>query len=133
MNKELYCLLLKKFLQKTQNNIEWSMNLGVANSMSGTSTSDDACPNMNHSTSMHCRVVSDASCSQDFDPFEVDFCAIMKVSLKIRVFITSWSNFCKYCFQISKTVKDIASKGGYSQLFKDHSTSAKAVCLYSLL
>ncbi|VDK80868.1 unnamed protein product [Litomosoides sigmodontis] len=91
------------FKQKTQNNVEWSTSSVRTNSVSGTSASDDAYPNTNHSTSLHCVVVSDASCSQDFDPFE-----------------------------ISKTVKDIASKGGYSQLFKDQSTSAKAASASSL-
>ncbi|MCP9257256.1 Activated CDC42 kinase 1 [Dirofilaria immitis] len=35
-------------------------------------------------------------------------------------------------FEISKTVKDITNRGGYSQLFKDLSTSAKAVSVSSL-
>ncbi|VBB29935.1 unnamed protein product, partial [Acanthocheilonema viteae] len=77
-------------------------NTMVANN---TSTLDDTKPNANHSTSMHSGIdVSNTSYSQDsFDPFE-----------------------------ISKTVKDIASKGGYSQLFKDLSTSAKAASASSL-
>ncbi|CAG9530327.1 unnamed protein product [Cercopithifilaria johnstoni] len=94
------------FKQITENNIQWSTSSLVAKNVSDTSTSHDANQNANQSTSMHSGIVTsnNTSYSQDsFDPFE-----------------------------ISKTVKDIASKGGYSQLFKDLSTSAKAVSSISL-
>uniref|UniRef100_A0A0R3RY40 non-specific protein-tyrosine kinase n=1 Tax=Elaeophora elaphi TaxID=1147741 RepID=A0A0R3RY40_9BILA len=93
------------FKKIAENNVQWSATSAIANNVLNTSASDGANPNVNHSTSIHSGIfASNTSCSQDnFDPFE-----------------------------ISKTVKDIASKRGYSEIFKDLSPSAKAVSASSL-
>uniref|UniRef100_A0AAF5PJM2 non-specific protein-tyrosine kinase n=1 Tax=Wuchereria bancrofti TaxID=6293 RepID=A0AAF5PJM2_WUCBA len=84
------------------NNAQWDPTSLLTNNVSGTSTSNDANPHENYSTSMHSEITA-SSTSYSQDPFE-----------------------------ISKTVKDITTKGGYSQLFKDLSASAKAVSANSL-
>ncbi|KAK6111795.1 Protein tyrosine kinase family protein [Brugia pahangi] len=84
------------------NNAQWDPTSLLGNNASGTSTSNDASPHENYSTSVHSEITA-SSTSYSHDPFE-----------------------------ISKTVKDITTKGGYSQLFKDLSASAKAVSANSL-
>ncbi|EJD74695.1 TK/ACK protein kinase [Loa loa] len=93
------------FRQTKQNNVPWDSTSVLTNNVSSTSTSNDVNSYENHSSPLYSGIsTSGISYSQDnLDPFE-----------------------------ISKTVKDIASKGGYSQLFKDLSTSTKAASASSL-
>lgn len=122
-----------KFLQTTHN-IQWSTNSVVENNVLSISASEDANPNPTHSYSTHSGIIeSSTSYSQNSsDPFEASFYAVMGSFIKRLIIYCILKQFDKYCFQISKTVKDIASKGGYSQLFKDLSTSTKTVCIYPL-
>ncbi|VDK72097.1 unnamed protein product [Onchocerca ochengi] len=87
----------------TQNNVKWDANSIIASNVSDTSTLHDIDSHAGHSISKHSGISSTSYNQDNLDPFE-----------------------------ISKTVKDIANRGGYSQLFKDLSTSAKAMSVNSL-
>ncbi|VDO40803.1 unnamed protein product, partial [Onchocerca flexuosa] len=89
--------------QITQNNVKWDANSMIASNVSNTSTLHDIDPHASHSVSKHSGIFSNSYNEDNLDPFE-----------------------------ISKTVKDIANRDGYSQLFKDLSTSAKAISVNSL-
>uniref|UniRef100_A0A915PE56 non-specific protein-tyrosine kinase n=1 Tax=Setaria digitata TaxID=48799 RepID=A0A915PE56_9BILA len=93
------------FKQINQKNAQWGATSVVQNIVQSAYNYGDIAPKISQSSSVYSEtLISDPSCTQDsLDPFE-----------------------------ISKTVKDIATRGGYSQLFKDLPTSNKTVSVGSL-